>query len=155
LRPQQQSFLNTYLETGNAATAYRKAGYVTERNGVELPWLQAKASQVLTSPSMQTALAVAVKDRDTQRQAREEISVDWVRDQHIMLKDKALASGNLLVATNNVIAIGKMNGAYTENLSITTEQRKEYDELERTEMKRISAHLLQKALPTPPDSDPD
>lgn len=138
LRPQQQRFLDSYLETGNAATAYRKAGYVQDRKGVTQIWLQQRASQVLNRPSVQHALMLAKQET----KQRNEVTLDWISDQHIKLMDASLAVGDRQTATRNLELLGKMVGAYSEQLNITTDQRKEYTEREQAEMKRISTILL-------------
>lgn len=148
LRPQQQRFLDTYLETGNAATAYRKAGYVTTRDGVELDWLKSNATQVLRTASMQSAITLATQATVVEREDKKEITLDWIRDQHIKLMDESLVVGDRQTATRNLEDLGKMHGAYTENLNVTTEQVRDYTEQERIDMKRITSLLLErKSLP--------
>ena len=56
--------------------------------------------------------------------------------------EQALASGDKPNILRALELIGKTCGAFSENLNISTDQRRDYTALERIEMKRISSHLL-------------
>lgn len=138
LTAQQQVFHDTYRETNNAATAYRRAGYVTERDGVELDWLQAKASQVMNTASMQHALVLSKQVTEQRKQ----VTADWVQDKLIQAYDQAKLDGDRPNTLRALELIGKTCGAFTENLNISTDQQREYSLEQRLAAKRLSTLLL-------------
>lgn len=138
LTAQQQVFHDAYRETHNAATAYRRAGYVQDRQGVTKLWLQQRASQVLNTQSMQHALVLSRQET----KQRNQITVDWVRDSHTRLMEGAEKRKDWKEARANLEDLGKIVGAYTNELTVITAQRKEYDEAEALEARKLSKLLL-------------
>jgi len=137
--PQQRAFAKEYYRTGNSLSAYKIAGYTwADKNGKPLKYLKQQCYRVSRLPAVQSELK-RLEDRDT---AGTRYTVEYVREEHVRLAALAEAQGDLSTATKNIEMIGKMCGAYANNLNISVNEQRVMSDAERIEAKRLAQHML-------------
>ena len=139
----QLRFAKAYHETTNAITAYTTAGYVTDRDEHPQRWLQLRAYQVLRSEGVQSALRAFREDAERRAADAKAFTRDWIIGEHQRLMVVAEKDGNLAVATDNLIALGKTLGLYSEGITIDLGQLRAYSESEAIEAKRLASIMLE------------
>ena len=138
LTQQQKNFIQEYRKHGIASKAYKDAGYVCERDGKEELWIRQNAYHVLHRPAVQEELRrLEAKDA-----ARDAYAIDYIREEHIRLMEKAEEKGDLTNATRNLEALGRTIGAYTDSVTVDVTAVREYTETERRELKKMAQYML-------------
>lgn len=145
----QQMYFKSYIVDSDAVKAYKAGGYIKEGQVLTQRQLQNKAWHVLNSTSMQAALAVHVAKREAERAKEDAITIDAVRAKLVELELLARKQNNLAVAVKCVELQGKTCNAFTDNLNVTSDQRREYTEAQQIEAKRLAGILLREKYQLP------
>jgi phage terminase small subunit len=112
LTPKQQAFAQHYVETGNAAAAYRKAYTVSDTTKPTSIWVN--ASKVLAS----TKVALRVKELQAEHAKRHEVTVDTLTseldDALALAKENKQASA----AVQAIMSKAKLHGLIVEKAEV-------------------------------------
>lgn len=107
LTPKQESFAQSYVETGNASEAYRSS-YNARDMKEQTIWRKAK--EVIDNGKV-TARIAELQER---AQKRHDITVDKLTDMAVKAYDMAMAEKAPSAAISAVQALGKLHGLIVE-----------------------------------------
>lgn len=142
LNAREEAFITEYAKTGNRITAWQNAGYKGVKDGKLKGWASEALQAILLRPHVATALAKLKSDLVAQRVDAERFTLEWLRHEHMRLAALAEASGDITNATRNLEAVGRTQGAYTDNMSLDAGKLRAYTEAERLEARRLAGLLL-------------
>ena len=107
-------------------------------------------SIILSRPKIQREVERIRNELQAKRLAREEFSVDFIRDEHLRLAVKCEEKGDMTNATRNLEALGRSVGAYTDSASkLDITVKREYSEREKAEIERLADLSILESI-TPP-----
>lgn len=107
LTPKQEAFAQAYVETGNAAEAYRRAGYSTA---------QSDKSIHENASKLHTKILPRIEELQKRARERHDINVDTLTQ--MLKEDRQLARENAQssAAVNAVMGMAKLHGLLVDNV---------------------------------------
>lgn len=101
------------------------------------------ANENLNKPEIKEA----IDSRIAEIEAKTEITVEFIRQEHLRLSQLAEAKGDLTNATANIRDLGRHLAMYSDNLNTADlDKRREMDEVEQAECKRIASIMLREDI---------
>lgn len=143
LAPKGQRFVEGYLDHGNALKAYEDAGYVKDQDNGDGLKHRRNAYSVMRGIKVRQALVEHKEHRAVLDQAKKDYALDWIVSEHERLMEVAEEKGDLAVATQNLIAIGRTRGVYADTVRLDVAAQREYTETERLDAARLTRILLE------------
>ena len=143
LNGKQEAYAQAYVRYGNCVKAYLEAGYLASVDGIPSKALANRAYAIMRHPGVRRRIAEIREQTEARRQDKAELTRDWVVAEHQRLLEVAEKDGNLAVATDNLIALGKTLGLYSEGITIDLGQLRAYSESEAIEAKRLASIMLE------------
>lgn len=117
LTPKQEKFVESYIETGNSAEAYRRA-YSAEKMSPQAIWVE--GTRLLQHP----VVALRLKQRQAQEQERTGVTVEWLTDQLKTVLAKAMGEGKgASAAVSALMGMAKLHGLIVEKQNVTSDNR--------------------------------
>jgi phage terminase small subunit len=115
LTPKQEAFCLAYIETGNAAEAYRRA---YDTSNMKDNVLYVKASELLAHGK----ITVRLQQLQQASQKRSEITVDYLTEQLKLALNKAMEEGKgASAAVSAIVALGRLHGLMVEKKHVTSD----------------------------------
>ena len=150
LTEREKRFCATYARTGNRVTAYKEAGYKWEEGGKSTKYMSQYISAILRRGKVRREIDRIQNELQERRLTRDEITADFIRDEHARLAKLAEEKGDLTNATRNLEAIGKMIGAYADQVSrMDINIRREWTPEELATINHIADALTLGVAPEP------
>ena len=150
LTGREKLFAAAYARTGNRVTAYKEAGYKWHDEQAKNKYVSQYVSIILRRPKVQREVERIRNELQAKRLAREEFSVDFVRDEHLRFAAKCEEKGDMTNATRNLEALGRSVGAYTDSASkLDITVKREFTEREKLEIDKLADIRILESITTP------
>lgn len=105
----QKKFVENYIKTGNGQESAKQAGYDVKNDNM--------ARVIASTNIIKDNIKAEIDKRTAQIEQKTNITVDFIRSEHLRLQHLAESKGDLSNATANLAYTGKTIGCYADTLN--------------------------------------